>query len=526
MAKPLRTLALLGIGVGISSVAHAGKTKVLVLPYQAMGKGAAPELIEQTTGVIAQELGAAGLEIVRADDVAEAPVKEAPAKATKSKDTPTGDPSAGEKSQEMLARAKLSMEDSEFEAAIKQLKSAVKLLEDNGDAVPDLRLLPEAHLQLAVAYFRDGNEEEANEQLAKAVHLAPDRKLEETEYPPIFIRAYERVRFNVLNRPRARIEVKATPGAQVLFDGRNLGKAPIVLTEALPGAHWIRVIRPGEPVQVKRIQVHSKKTLSVEFNGGEGAEAAAEEAPVGVLGAIARNDLGKTHVQQLQGAGRRAGADFVLFGGIYKTETAYNIYTLLVSVSDGTVGRLVDIAFDLDMLSAQIEVYKVAEDAKKTVAARKFERPENGSEFALAPKVNLAQPKKTSRGPGGETRLLTVVAAPPPTAAPTKLAEAAVPAPEPAVVKPEPTKAGHVPKDEEGEGGPPSVAVTASGPPKGLASSNTAVVPRDEREDKDSGSNTWLWVLVGVVAVGAASAGGYFLLNNKPSNEGNLRIQW
>lgn len=422
-----RALPILGAAAALAlgpGSARAEKPDVLLLPYQALNKGVQPEMLEGTNVVVAQELGARGLNVTRADDVAESAAPAKPGKEA-GKNAPTGDPGAGEKAQELIAKAKAAMEDSNVAPAIDQLKKAVKLLSDNGDAVPDLRALAEAYLQLGVAHFRDSDEDAADEALSQAVHFAPTRELSETDYPPIFIRVYNRVRYNVLKRPRAQIEVKASPGAQVFLDGRNLGKAPMMMNEVLPGAHWVRVEKASEPAQVKKLLVRSKNTILVEFDGAGAEPASGADEAVGVLGGIAKNALEKTHLEQLRATGKRAGASFVIFGSIYRTDTAFNIYTSLLVVSDGSVGRLQEIAFDLDMLSAQIEVFKLADDAKKQCAAGKPNTVITEQPYLLAPKLDL-KPKKKAVVAGKEARIENVIAAPPPIAQPKEPSVAAV----------------------------------------------------------------------------------------------------
>jgi tetratricopeptide (TPR) repeat protein len=527
--------------------ANALAAKVLVLPYQCLGKGVPNDLAEQATVVITKEMAQGGLTIIQADDVADTPQSK-PSSTRRAQDAPTGDPGAGRKAQELIARAKESVEESEFVNAIKDLKNAVRLLEENGDAVPDLRLLPEAYLQLGVAYFRNGNEDEGDDMLNKVVHLDPERQLDPADYPPIFIRTFNRARFNVLRRPRAQIEVKATKGAQVLFDGRNMGKAPLHLKEALPGNHWVRIERPGEPVQVKKISVKAQRTIVVEFEGGESSGDSGATA-VGVLGAIAANDITRDHIAQLKAAGSRAGADYVMIGGIYKTDTAYMIRTAYVHVKDGVVGRLVDISFDLDMLSAEIEVYKLAEDAKNQ-ATTKLANVVKDDRFQIAPQLKVKSGGDRRPTKSDDTKVAVVVAAPPappPPEAPT-ITDAMVADGQKAAAKgkggaasggraPLANAGGDEKKDEKK---PPVsmipkdevtqtalVAPRASGETSGGADPLTvgAVIPKDEARD-DGPATWWIWALVGVAAAGAAAAGGYFILNGRSPNEGNLKVSW
>lgn len=509
-------VASFGLGSGVTTSAQAAKPKVLVLPYQAMNKDIAPELTEQTTLVVSDEMQAAGVEVIRSDDLFEAKGAGGKKRGDSAGDAPLGDPGAQAKALELVQKGESALEDEEFADSARHLRAAIKLLEDNGDAVDDLRLLADLYLKLGVALFRNGDEDEGDDALAKAVHYSPDRRLSEKEWPPIFIRIYDRARYNVLKRPRARVEVKGQAGAAVLFDGRNLGKAPLILADALPGVHWVRLESPGQPPKAKRIALRGNATIVLEF-GGE-AEASPAEAAEGVAAALVANQLQKGHVDQARDAGRKAGVDVVMLGAIYKTATAYNIYTIFIDVQSGKVGRLVDVAFDLDMLSAQIEVFKLAEDAARE-AKGSFSRPEEKLVFAIAPQVRL-QKKKGGAAPAPTAKVTTVAAAPPPIdkpQTPTVAERGAVAAGTGPGGPVKPPRTQIVPKDEEETGR----KARADRPQLTSAS----VVPKDEDEDEGGGFPWWVWALAGVAVVGAGVGIGV-AASGGSSDQGSLGIRW
>lgn len=512
------------LALGAAPSWAASKPKVLVLPYQHLNRGMPDDLGEQTTVVVAREMAAQGINVIRADNVGgDAGGSAAPAE-NGNPDAPVGDPNAQAKAEKYMSRAQDAMEDSEFERATKLLGRAARAMESNGDAVADLRLLPEIYIQAGVAYFRDGMEDEGDDMLNKAVHYDPERTLDAADYPPIFIRVFDRARFNVLRRPRARIEVKAKPGATVLLDGRNMGKAPIVLEDALPGRHWIRIEQPGEAVQVRAIRARGKKTLVVDFKG-----AASDPQPqanrAGVLGAVSANAVAATHIKQIAKAGKKAGADYVLVGGIYKTDTAYQIRSAYVDVRGVRIGRLTEIAFDLDMLSAEIEVFKLVDDAKTQATAGTLSDVDDASPFVLARKLKAPRRRRVATRGAKETRLTTVAAAPPPVAPPSApkmpMAENTRPiakASGPMIKRPVDKKPTLIPKDEVD-----TSPRTTSSP--NLVATQT-LVPKDEQEDDEGGGMWWLWIVAGVAAAGAATAGGIMLAGGGNSDQGNLTINW
>src|SRR5688572_6696114 len=103
LRRTFTTAALISGLLTLPSTSFAAK--ILVLPYQCLGKGVSTDLAEQATAVIAKEMATGGLTIIRADDVAEeaAPKKES---SRRTQDAPTGDPAAGAKAEELIAKGK------------------------------------------------------------------------------------------------------------------------------------------------------------------------------------------------------------------------------------------------------------------------------------------------------------------------------------------------------------------------------------------------------------------------------------
>lgn len=510
----LAAAALLGSGTAL-----AAPPKVLAFPYQRLQDSLPEDLGEQTTLIVTREIGHGEVRVERGRALAKPRRR---SRKRRPSDAPTGNPKAEARAERIIERGVAAMEDGRMPAAARRLERAVTILERNGDAVADLRVLADAYLQLGIARFRDGLEDEADEALRKAVHFAPERTLDASRFPPIFVKVYERARYDVLSRPRAKVEVRAAPGARVLLDGRSMGTAPVLLEEVLPGPHWIRVERPGEAVQAKTLSIRSGKTTVVTLDG---APAAGREPSrgAGVLAAVADNELAPEHLEVLRRAGRKARADFVLVGAIFGTDTAYQIRTGLLDVKTGQIGRAVDIAFDLDLLSAEIEVFKLAEDVQAQVEAGALARPDSGPAFVPAPDYEPIQ----SRRPAGGARMSTKRAAPPAPRKPRSLyakapaapsgrapVNSADPGPEPEPEAPAPREARRVvPKDEQ---------------PGAASASPDLEIGASRPGDEDEGGSDlwWVWVLVGVAAAGAASAATVAVVSDQGADQGTLRIRW
>jgi hypothetical protein len=194
------------------------------------------------------------------------------------------------------------------------------------------------------------------------------------------------------------------------------------------------------------------------------------------------------------------------------------------------------------MLSAEIEVYKLAEDAKKQATSGSFSNEVKEDRFAVATAFKSKTAASNGRPAAGkqaeETKVAQVLAAPatPPPPQNATFSEGV------AENEKQPAKGtGKAPlaaKDESGKGNEQAGEVTKKPPPElvpkdevseqkqssSVVTASNVVVPKDERNDDPS--TWWIWVIVGVAAAGAVTAGGYFVATSGSSDEGNLRITW
>lgn len=517
IAGPRRALTVVCASLALLAAdAEAGEPKLLALPYQHLQPDLPEDLGRQTTIVVTKEIAHGGVTVVQRDDIAE----DRP-RSRRKVPAPEGNPKAGRRASKLIARARLSMEDGDASRAVSSLEKAVALLEDNGEAIADLRPLGEAYFQLAVARFRDGLDEEADEALSMAIHFDPEREVTAADFPPIFVKVFERARFDVLARKRGEIEVRAEPGAQVLLDGRALGEAPLKLAGVLPGRHFLRVEVPGVRVEAKTLDVVAGASTALVFEGGNQASGPVDG---GVAAALAANELKPEHLAAIRKAGRAAGADWVLVGAIFGTETAFQIRTGLYEVASGRMGRVKDVAFDLDLLSAEIEVFNLAADVQTQTKAGELTAPETGDGWIPAPDFKRIRRRRTD----GEARMSLVEAAPAPGAKPRSL-YARAPASGASAGRAVAPRRQLVPKDEVGD---PVLEVPAPVAAEPVA----RVVPKDEapvagisrgRDDEDEGSDLWwVWVLVGVAAAGAAGAATVAAVGDQKPEQGSLQIRW
>ncbi|MBI5497354.1 MAG: PEGA domain-containing protein [Deltaproteobacteria bacterium] len=344
-----------------------GGPKVRLLPYQPIARQATPELCTQITNMLAGELGGAdAFTLSRGEEAAE-----------EAGDAPTSNAAAAEKAEEQ-AKAALDkaltlsqagakqVQKQKFDPAIKTLTESLKQFEAGGAALTDVSPVVQTHINVAVAMWKRGMEDDAQLHLAAAARLDPDFKLDPKEYWPLFLRVYDQQWRRTLRQPRGKVRVEATvPGAEVFWNGKSVGAAPTMLTNAVPGAHYLRVVKEGAGVFAAVVDVKPEGTVEITADLGGGRSGGGGLGPV--ANAVAGNLVDEAAFRAARELGKSQGAAFVLFGGVQKKETGITVATFMVNVEDGKVGRLVDLELDLDLLSASVEAFKLVEEVGQRI---------------------------------------------------------------------------------------------------------------------------------------------------------------
>jgi tetratricopeptide (TPR) repeat protein len=154
----------------------------------------------------------------------------------------------------------------------------------NFQGADDFKALSDAYVQLAIARFKLGNEEEAIKLLDDVIRVDPDRMLAPPEVANIFATLHAKSRKAYHAKERGQIKVLSTPaGARVTLDGKDLGETPLLARDVLPGEHYVRVTKAGQGAFWKKVKVVSGEEVSLAADLAESA--------TGPLAAIANSLL-------------------------------------------------------------------------------------------------------------------------------------------------------------------------------------------------------------------------------------------
>lgn len=507
LASGLAALIAVGATPHGLAVAHAEEvSKVLVLPFRSIRGQLDPSFGRKTAEILADDLHGNPQVLLVAAKPEPTPAKGAAAAAA---------PAAGSNP---LAQAALRR----IEAGSRMVK-AFKFKEGAEEiegGISDYELIPsavnvnalrEGHLQLAVALARANDAEGSDRALADAVRLAPEAPLT-GNYPPVFKRQYEAAKKKIAAGPKGTVKVEGE--GTVELDGRPLGAAPVTQGGVPVGAHFLKVARADGSAWGLKLSVSEGENAAT-IPAGDAPRTTPSITAAG-LGPMDDNRIDDGVLAEIEKQGARAGADFVIFGGVWAAGSNVGAATHVYSLRRHESASLNPIFFDTDFIAAGIEVNKLG--VQLNAVLRNFPKGE-------------AIPGPVAAELGGPR---VAVVTPDKRPDPVKPVEQK---------KPDEKKPDEKKPDEGAEVIKKPVVVVRNGGEKPVkpvekdpvvGSDPDLVVRRPNRrdpdtepvgglgrenpkpkEDDDSGVPVWVWVAAGGAAIVGAGVGGYFLYRNQ-----------
>lgn len=325
-----------------------------LLPW-VTGKGAPDPAAEQFRALLGEELGKReGLTL--SISAAQAPIPEQ-----------SPPPASAATASALVDEGQQKLADLQFDAAAERLREGIAQMTASPETIDWTRFI-DAHIALAVASFRRGDEEGAQKALGTVVRLSPGYALPEGRYPPVFVRELDKARRRAEKLPKGTIHVDGPPGAVAWVDGQDLGMVPVELEDLTAGVHYVRVEGTrGEPFGAV-----------VELRGREARVTASFGARSGDTGAVAGGVIGPV-LDEVAHAGAHAaaeasGARFALVGVVYRSgDHQLTAAAALYSVDARGFAALPLVAVDDGLLTAHVEIYRLSDAVESSV--RGFGRP-------------------------------------------------------------------------------------------------------------------------------------------------------
>lgn len=283
----------------------------------------------------------------------------------------------------LLDKGRGFVEKLNFGKAKKAYEMALAALEKAAPVLADPTPLIEARIGLAEVAARQGQESEAEVQLAYAAVLNPEMELDKKRYPPLFVRTHQKMRDKMLKENKASIVVDASgAGAAVTIDGRETAGAPVKITEVPPGRHVIRALREGLPSFGAVVEVKAGESITVSpgFIAKDGTS---------YVDDLQNNRFTPATAKAVAEAAKAAGLRGAVVGVAAKSAGSVPVQLVLVDAGGGML-RLPLVTLGESLLDVSIEVLKAREAIETAYEAN--------SKLESAPLATLIEGAKAGAG--------------------------------------------------------------------------------------------------------------------------------
>lgn len=249
-----------------------------------------------------------------------------------------------------------------FGIAAAAYRKAIASYDAGAAQLTDPAELSDAHVALGTVLYLTGDDAGGAKELWNAVSLTPTRPFQGEATSPLFTATVKKIREQVLAAPKATLRVESLPpGAHVLLDGQDVGKTPLSLKDIPPGKHLWQVLLPtSEAIGGTVVLKEGAREKIVAAHGGT--------APISLLVAgLVANKLEEKTLAAAKATAAAAGADLLAFGAFFAREQELILEVFLYSPAKDALVRLPPKTFDAEMLSAGMELFKVAGDISARV---------------------------------------------------------------------------------------------------------------------------------------------------------------
>ena len=170
-----------------------------------------------------------------------------------------------------------------FDQSIPMLQRATQGLSETVALTGEVGLLADAWLELGLAHAGSGQADSARAAFEEVAILQPDRLLNPVDHAPKNVALYQEARGGVLGRPSAslRVEMAGEGAFRVEVDGKDLGPAPVLVSDLPAGRHYLRVLGEGTQRNHGSLVLREGEERLIQVEPQKGTLGVTAESPAG-----------------------------------------------------------------------------------------------------------------------------------------------------------------------------------------------------------------------------------------------------
>lgn len=327
-----------------------------------------------------------------------------------------------EQADKLVWQGKEEIDKKRFQDAVQTFRSAVELYEANFAELVDYDKLVDAHLNMAVAYFGAGYEDNGADALQQVVSLRPDVTVDKKTHSPSFIAALEKVQKKFSSYKPGTTTITSTPaGAKVFIDGVLRGQAPVTVKDLQKGDHYVQVRMDGYEtfaVQVRAPLGNDTEKVDAKLSTAGAAVADTQGvegefiSPEPLVPYAESGNFGENFGRAAQRFTQKGNVDFLVYQYLSTTADGYLLNLFLYDKGKGAIAALQPVKFDRELTNLQVNLLESEQALIRGMAAFPMSKVvtdpppavyREGQQKAIAAQNAVVEPVRTPPVNNGQT---------------------------------------------------------------------------------------------------------------------------
>lgn len=320
--------------------ASAEPAKVLVVPYEGINRRVDRTKLDESTRLLTAQLETDGFDVVVAGRIEAA---------------------VAESTEALRTRAE----------ALESERRVVEAIAVRHTIVARTRAptaYARAQTDLARALFWAGEDETAEAAIDIAARVAPALPLAQQTYSRWLRSRFAAAVKRAGTERRGRLHVRVSmPHPRLTLDGAAGATAPVRFDDVVPGRHVLTIEDSAGSVVHRFVDVPTDADRTIEV---EVSEVVGGPTIGAIAAAVAGNEITEDTITAAVVAAMRENASFVVLGGLYPTRHGFEAYTFVVDVEHRAIARLGVAKFDAELLTTEVDVLAVTDEARDAIRDR------------------------------------------------------------------------------------------------------------------------------------------------------------
>jgi hypothetical protein len=277
----------------------------------------------------------------------------------------------------LLLQGRELVEQKKFNDAATTLQAAIQKYEEHFADLVDYDNMVDAHVQIAVAYFELGYDDNGEEALSTVASLRPNITVDKRLHSKKFTETLEKLHATFDSYRSGQLTVTSEPaGASVFVDGVRKGNTPVVISDLRKGSHYLQVRQQGFTTFATKLRAPMGDETE-QVAATLAADAAVETqdvagefvSPEALVPYAETGNFGANFKRAAKSFCERAYVGYLLYAYVSRESDGFSLNLFLYDQTQGEIAALAPVTFDDQLTNAQMKLLEAEQTVMRGISA-------------------------------------------------------------------------------------------------------------------------------------------------------------